>query len=168
MTGRTRKSLAWSAAFLLASQNLAGAQSFAPKTPDLAPAGQPQSEVMTVGQRISIALDRDYGTAITDEKVANIIPISARRIEVVAVGAGQTDIKLYDNAARPLLTQSLRVQPDFGDLSRLIAARVPGAQVEIDSLGGKIVLNGTVPTNMAIDQTVQLAAAGGATSSTKN
>jgi len=160
MTSRIRKALAWSAAALLASDSLAFAQGLAPKPASPAPSAPVERDVIPIGRSISIEVPRDVGIArTTDEKVANVIPVTARRVEVLGVGAGQTDVKLFDTAGRPMLTQTVRVEPDFGELSRLIASRIPGAEIEIDSLNGKVVLNGTVPTNAAIDRAVQLASA---------
>ena len=160
MTGRIRKALSLSAAALLASNSFAIAQGYQPAKP-LAPLPieDIQRDVLTVGQKMSIRLPAPIGAAFTDEKVANIIPVTPTQIEVVAVGPGQTDVKLYDTAGRPMLTQAIKVQPDFGDLTRLLSTGVPGSQIELDSLQGKIVLNGTAPTNLAIDRAVQLASA---------
>src|SRR3954470_15941220 len=147
MTSHIKRAIAWGTAVVLASNSLAWAQTITPAKPPAPMLMDGEAAIIPVGRSISIDTPRDVSMVKTsDDKIANIVPITSRLVEVIGIAAGQTDVKLYDTAGRLMMTQPVKVQPDFSSLNSLIASRVPGSQVDIDYLNGKIVLNGVAPT----------------------
>ncbi|MDC7677121.1 type II and III secretion system protein family protein [Asticcacaulis machinosus] len=95
---------------------------------------------------------------VSNPTVADAVLKTPKRIFVLGVAPGQSDAIFFDGLGRQILNLSIRVDAPTDQLSETISRLFPGAQVEAQSLNGKILLSGMVSSNGEADQVQRLAA----------
>ncbi len=121
-----------------------------------APQGQTRRINMGVGKSVIVDLPRDATEIfVADPKVANAIVRSARKLYVLATGAGQTSIFAMDPQGKPIITIEINIGRDVGELSNILKTAMPGTEVVPRTVNDTIILTGMVNTaaeaQMAVD-----------------
>ena len=98
-----------------------------------------------VGRSLIVDLPEDAAEIFVGEpKVANAIVRSARRLYISTLQAGQTTIFALGPYGRKIATLEISVGRDVGELARLFDAAIPGNDIHIKTVGGSIILTGSV------------------------
>ncbi|WP_300375630.1 type II and III secretion system protein family protein [Henriciella sp.] len=152
-----RKSfLAGLACFALAapagSQNLMGVSVMQPGETDV-------SQTVKLGLNKSTVIELDRAVAdvvITNPEIADAVVQTSRRLIFRGIEVGETNAFLFDRNGNPLLNLEIIVDADTAALETLISRYVPNARVDVESVGGNIVVSGEVENMMQSDQVVRL------------
>jgi len=95
---------------------------------------------------------------VTNPKVADAVLRSPRRIYVMGIDTGQTDIAFFDASGRRILSLDIRVDQDSGALQQTLGRLLPGSQIQVEALHDSVILTGVVPNAIVADQAQQIAA----------
>ena len=104
-----------------------------------------QRLVLGVGRAIVLDLPGEASEVIVgDPKVANAVVRSTRKIYVMGVSTGQTTIIALDKAGEQIANVELNVGRDLGELSKLITAALPKANIQVRQINYTLILSGEV------------------------
>ena len=116
---------------------------------------------LTVNKSYMIEFDADLGDVIiANDKIANVVARDRRRVAVMGVAPGESNIVFLDQSGRKLKTLEISVTDGLAGMDQLrglIKRHAPGAKVQVEAVNGKIILAGSVPNLSASDRVVQLA-----------
>jgi pilus assembly protein CpaC len=112
-----------------------------------------------VGQSVIVDLPEEAGEIyVGDPKIANAIVRSAKRIYISAVANGQTTIFALARDGRKIKTIEVSVGLiDFGGLSALLNAAIPGNDIHVRTVAGKIILTGSVESAEEAQKAIDIA-----------
>jgi pilus assembly protein CpaC len=98
-----------------------------------------------VGRSMIVDLPEDAAEIFVGEpKVANAIVRSPRRLYISTLAAGQTTIFALTASGRKIATLEITVGRDVGELAKLFDAAIPGNDIHVKTVGGSIILTGSV------------------------
>ncbi len=98
-----------------------------------------------VGRSMIVDLPEDASEIFVGEpKVANAIVRSPRRIYISTLAAGQTTIFALSPTGRKIAVLEITVGRDVGELAKLFDAAIPGNDIHVSTVGGSIILTGSV------------------------
>ncbi|WP_084420308.1 type II and III secretion system protein family protein [Henriciella litoralis] len=104
-----------------------------------------------------IELDRPVAdVVITNPAIADAVVQTARRLIFRGVTVGETNAFLFDRDGLPLLNLEIVVDADTAALENLVSRYVPGARVNIESVGGNMLVSGHVDNVLQSDQVIKL------------
>jgi pilus assembly protein CpaC len=107
--------------------------------------GAVKSLQLGVGRSMIVDLPEDAQEIfVGDPKIANAIVRSARRLYISTLEAGQTTIFALAGDGRKIAILEVSVGRDVGELSRLLAAAIPNNDIHVRTVGGSIILTGSV------------------------
>jgi len=107
--------------------------------------GAVRSLQLGVGRSMIVDLPEDAQEIfVGDPKIANAIVRSARRLYISTLEAGQTTIFALAGDGRKIAILEISVGRDVGELSRLLAAAIPNNDIHVRTVGGSIILTGSV------------------------
>jgi pilus assembly protein CpaC len=116
---------------------------------------------LTVNKSYMIEFDVDIDDVIiANDKIANVVARDRRRVAVMGVTPGESNIVFLDRSGRKIKTLEISVTDGVAgmdQLRQLIKRHVPGAKVQIESVNGRIILAGSAPNLSGSDRIVQLA-----------
>jgi len=75
---------------------------------------------------------------VTNPKVADAVLRSPRRIYVMGIDTGQTDIAFFDASGRRILSLDIRVDQDSGALQQTLGRLLPGSQIQVEALHDRL------------------------------
>ncbi|ALK10529.1 type II and III secretion system protein family protein [Blastochloris viridis] len=111
------------------------------------------------GKSVAIELPRDAkDVLVVDPDVANAVVRSARRVFVVGVKAGQTNIVFFDTDGRQIAAFDITVGVDTAALQATLRRLMPNGDIRVDAAGKAVVLSGTVANAADAAQAVSIAA----------
>jgi pilus assembly protein CpaC len=154
-TGGGRKRGAW-AQGLAGIAALAALAAVGAATPTLAGDPMPPSAIkvtrgevkglqLGVGRSMIVDLPEDaHEIFVGDPKIANAIVRSARRMYISTLEAGQTTIFALAADGRKIAVLEVTVGRDVGELTRLLKAAIPDNDINVRTVGGSIILTGSV------------------------
>jgi len=98
-----------------------------------------------VGRSMIVDLPEDAAEIFVGEpKVANAIVRSPRRLYISTLSAGQTSIFALSASGRKIAVLEITVGRDVGELAKLFEVAIPGNDINIKTVGGSIILTGSV------------------------
>ncbi len=98
-----------------------------------------------VGRSMIVDLPEDASEIFVGEpKIANAIVRSARRIYISTLQTGQTTIFALGANGRKIAVLEITVGRDVGELAKLFEAAIPENDIHIKTVGGSIILTGSV------------------------
>ncbi|MEM5518793.1 type II and III secretion system protein family protein [Henriciella sp. AS95] len=155
-TGRMHKALAalclFAAPLSAHAQNLMGVSVMNPGDTNVS-----QSIKLGLNKSTVIELERPVAdVVITNPEIADAVVQTAQRLIFRGIKVGETNAFLFDRNGDPLLNLEIVVGADMASLSKLIARYVPDARVDVESIGGNIVLTGQVDNLSQSDQVIRL------------
>jgi pilus assembly protein CpaC len=130
--------------------------------PDVsAPAGATEVLTLTVNKSYMIEFDVDIDDVIiANEKIANIVARDRRRIAVMGVAPGESNMVFLDRSGRKVKVLEISVTDGVAGMDQLrtlIKRHVPGSKVQVEAVNGRIILAGSVPNLSGADRVMQLA-----------
>ncbi|MEZ5799403.1 MAG: pilus assembly protein N-terminal domain-containing protein [Nitratireductor sp.] len=115
---------------------------------------------LNVGLNKSLVIDlpaEAHDILVANPEVADAITRTSKRIYVFAKQVGETNVFIFDNAGRQLLSIDLAIERDIDGLEAKIEKYVPGSDVKVEMVNDNVILTGTVPTPQASARAVELA-----------
>jgi len=94
---------------------------------------------------------------ISNPATVDAVLRTPRRIFVLGLKSGQSDVVITDASGRRLLTLDIRVDRDTAALTQTLARLLPGAKVKVEGLNDNVVLSGTVANLAEAGQVLQVA-----------
>jgi pilus assembly protein CpaC len=94
---------------------------------------------------------------VSSPAVADAVVRSNRRVFVVGVAAGETNVFLFGEGGRQIAQFELVVSRDVVGLSDLMSETLPGARIVPKSIGESLVLTGTAPSAESAAKAADLA-----------
>jgi pilus assembly protein CpaC len=131
--------------------------------------GQVRNVQIGVGRSLIVDLPEDAQEIfVGDPKIANAIVRSARRLYISTLEAGTTTIFALAADGHKIATLEVSVGRDVAELSRLLKSAIPDSDIHVGTVGGSIILTGSVGSagdaQKALDLADGFVADGGITS----
>ncbi len=155
---RSRLRAAW---ILVLGLALAAGVQAAPGVVELA-AGDDLVRRLEVEQGKSLLLHPRYDVrrvSVGDPKVADVVVIGSRELQLVARDVGETNVVLWDGAGRPQAAIDLAVARPHAGIERELKRVSGNDDIRIERVGESIVLKGTVPNTASMDRALRVARA---------
>ncbi len=119
-----------------------------------------QDVVLGVNKSLIVELDTPAtDVVIANPEIADAVVQTSKRIIFRGVAFGQTNALIFDREGNQLLDLNIEVETDMSGLNALIARHVPDARVELESIGGNVVMTGNVDNISQSEQVRMLVAA---------
>ncbi|MBL4784398.1 MAG: type II and III secretion system protein family protein [Cohaesibacteraceae bacterium] len=118
------------------------------------------SRRVKIGLNKSLVLETpiDVGDVlVSNPDIADAVVRSSRRVYLIGVKVGQTNVFLVDKAGRQIVSLEIDVSQDTGGLAHIINKLVRGARVNVEGAGEAVVLTGIVPNPAASKQASDIA-----------
>ncbi|MDE3174719.1 MAG: type II and III secretion system protein family protein [Pseudomonadota bacterium] len=155
----------WTAALAAAAIATAIGAAAPARASDPAPAssisvarGEMKSLQLGIGRSMIIDLPEDAQEIfVGDPKIANAIVRSARRLYITTLEAGQTTVFALAADGRKIAVLEVTVGRDVGELSRLLQAAIPNNDIHVRTVGGSIILTGSVASAGDAQQALDIA-----------
>jgi pilus assembly protein CpaC len=123
------------------------------------PAGSNQLVTLGVGKSIPVELPRDARDVIVaNPAIANAVVRSARRVFLIGVAVGQTNVFFIDAEGRQIAAYDIEVGRDLGGLRQTLRSVLPDANIEVRSVNDSVVVSGSVATPLEAQQAIDVAA----------
>ena len=120
--------------------------------------GAPQRVSLPVNKGAVIEFDRDVRDVFAASPgIVDAVVRTPRRIFVMALKIGTTNLILLDSAGAQIGTLELVVGADVAELNAQLARQMPGSKVKAEALNDSIVLGGTVSSAAQASQAQQMA-----------
>src|SRR4029453_18507103 len=128
----------------LASVGQASAAEAATQTPNIrGAASEATSRVVPLGIGKSVAIDLPADikdVLVADPKVANAVIRSSRRVYIIGVAVGQTNIFFFDADGRQIAGFDIAVKRDLNGVRNAIKQTIPGADIHVEGVGDGVML----------------------------
>lgn len=122
------------------------------------PAGS-QMLTLGVGKSVPIDLPRDARDVIVaNPAIANAVVRSARRVFLIGVAVGQTNVFFLDAEGRQIAAYDIEVGRDLGGLRQTLRAALPHGGIDVRAVGDSVVVSGSVATPLEAQQVMDIAA----------
>lgn len=129
--------------------------------PEATAPGSTEVLTLTVNKSYMLEFDVDIDDVIiANDKIANVVARDRRRVAVMGVAPGESNIVFLDRSGRKIKTLEISVTDGVAGMDQLrglIKRHVPGSKVQVESVNGRIILAGSVPNLAGADRVMQLA-----------
>jgi pilus assembly protein CpaC len=98
-----------------------------------------------------------YQVVIGDPEIANVSPLTDRSFYVLGNTLGTTGIALFDENKQLVGNIDVEVTLDTDKLASTIRDTVPGADIDVKSANGRLVLSGSAKDALAADKATKIA-----------
>lgn len=113
---------------------------------------------VTVNKSQTIRLDRAFSEALVgNAEIADVIPLTDRTLYLLGKEIGGTRISVLDAERRLLGIVEIEVSYDAEAIQAQLRKSLPGSQVKVASVNGKIMLTGMVSDAIALEKAVAIA-----------
>ena len=110
------------------------------------------------GRSAVIDLPADAGDVfVSNPEVTDAVLRTPRRVFIMGVNSGVSDVLFFDGNGRQILNLSVRVDAATDELSDTVRRLFPNTHVDVQSLNGQVVLSGMAADDGQADQIVRLA-----------
>jgi pilus assembly protein CpaC len=129
--------------------------------PDASSTGQADSLTLTVNKSYMLEFDTDIDDIIVgNPAIANVTARDRRRVAVMGVAAGESNIVFLDRSGRKLKVLDVSVTDGVAGMDQLrgmIKKYVPNSHVQVEAVNGRVFLAGSVPNLSSSERVVTLA-----------
>lgn len=117
-----------------------------------------QSLAVGLGRSVVIELGDDVrDVLVSDPSIADAVVRTSRRVFVLGVKAGQSNLFLFGAGGRQIASFDITVSQDTSDLNRLLARLVPSGDIQAENINGTIVLTGSAATPLDAKRAADIA-----------
>jgi pilus assembly protein CpaC len=149
------------AALMLTAATLATGVVTAPveaREVELTAARQSATVKVSIGKSESVRTGESFSEVIvSDPDVADAIPLTDRSLSVLGKKIGTARVSVYGEAKKLVGVFDIEVSYDTSRLGSELAQRFPHARFRVSSVNGRIMLSGTAPNAMMVDQAMTVA-----------
>ena len=111
-----------------------------------------------VGKSVAIDLPADIkDVLVADPKIANAVIRSSRRVYMIGVAIGQTNIFFFDAAGKQIAGFDIAVTRDLNGVRGALKQAMPDADIHIEGVGDGIMLSGSAASAAESQQAYDLA-----------
>ena len=115
-----------------------------------------------IGKSVAIDLPADIkDVLVADPKIANAVIRSSRRVYMIGVTVGQTNIFFFDAEGKQIAGFDIAVTRDLNGVRAALKQTMPDADIRIEGVGDGIMLSGTAASAAESQQAYDLAIAAG-------
>ena len=112
-----------------------------------------------IGKSVAIDLPADIkDVLVADPKVANAVVRSSRRVYMIGVTVGQTNIFFFDAEGRQIAAFDIAVKRDLNGVRAALKQTLPDADIRVEGIGDGIMLSGSTASSAESQQAYDLAA----------
>src|SRR6186997_280244 len=120
--------------------------------------GTSRSIPLGVGKSIAIDLPADIkDVLVADPKIANAVIRTSRRVYIIGVAIGQTNIFFFDADGRQIAGFDIAVTRDLNGLRGALRQSFPNADIRVEGIGDGVMLSGSVSSPGDAQQAFDLA-----------
>lgn len=113
---------------------------------------------LMVDKARTVACDREFiEVLVANPAIADVVTISNKQLYVLGKAAGITNISLVGPDKRVLGVVQVEVAHDLRDLTDRLRELVPGGDIVVTSVKGKILLSGTVRDTVSLSRAMAIA-----------
>ncbi len=94
---------------------------------------------------------------VGDPDIADVMPLTDRSFYVHGKKTGITTVSAYDANRTLVSVMDIEVGANTGRLASELRRRIRGAQIEVSSVNGRIMLSGVAPDAVSLDRAVTIA-----------
>lgn len=110
------------------------------------------------GTSETIKVDSNFADIVVgDPDIADVVPLTDKSLYVLGKKLGRTSVSIYGADKQLLGMMDVEVSYDTNAISAEIRRRLPHAKIKASSVNGRILLTGSAPDAVTLDQAVQLA-----------
>ena len=111
-----------------------------------------------IGKSVAIDLPADIkDVLVADPKIANAVIRSSRRVYMIGVAVGQTNIFFFDAEGRQIAGFDIAVTRDLNGVRAALKQTMPDADIHIEGVGDGIMLSGSAANAAESQQAYDLA-----------
>ena len=97
-----------------------------------------------IGKSVAIDLPEDIkDVLVADPKIANAVIRSSRRVYMIGVAIGQTNIFFFDAKGKQIAGFDIAVTRDLNGVRAALKQTMPGSDIRIEGVGDGIMLSGS-------------------------
>ncbi|MEJ0074677.1 MAG: type II and III secretion system protein family protein [Alphaproteobacteria bacterium] len=149
------------AALMLTAAALATGAVLAPahaRDVELAAGRQAATVKVSIGKSEGVRTGESFSEVIvSDPDVADAIPLTDRSLSVLGKKIGTARVSVYGDGKKLVGVFDIEVSYDTSRLGSELAQRFPHARFRVSSVNGRIMLSGTAPNAMMVDQAMTVA-----------
>ncbi|RME95960.1 MAG: type II and III secretion system protein family protein, partial [Alphaproteobacteria bacterium] len=113
---------------------------------------------VTLNKSQTIRIEQPFAEALVgNSEVADVIPLTDRTLYVLGKQIGGTRLSILDSDKKLLGIMEIEVTYDAAAIERHFEKTLPGAQIKVSPVNGKILLTGYVPNAIALEKAVAIA-----------
>ena len=111
-----------------------------------------------IGKSIAIDLPADIkDVLVADPKIANAVIRTSRRVYIIGVTVGQTNIFFFDGEGRQIAGFDIAVTRDLNGLRGALRQGFPNADIRVEGIGDGVMLSGSASSPGEAQQAYDLA-----------
>ncbi len=111
-----------------------------------------------IGKSVVIDLPRDIkDVLVADPKIANAVIRSARRVYLIGVTVGQTNVFFFDTDGRQIAGFDIAVTRDLNGIRAALKQALPSADVRIEGVSDGVMLTGSAASQAESQQAYDMA-----------
>ena len=111
-----------------------------------------------IGKSVAIDLPADIkDVLVADPKIANAVIRSSRRVYMIGVAVGQTNIFFFDADGKQIAGFDIAVKRDLNGVRAALKQAIPDADLHIEGIGEGIMLSGSAANPQELQQAYDLA-----------
>src|SRR6266576_2601339 len=108
---------------------------------------------VSIGKSESVRTGESFSEVIvSDPDIADAIPLTDRSLSVLGKKIGTARVSVYGDGKKLVGVFDIEVSYDTSRLGSELAQRFPHARFRVSSVNGRIMLGGTAPNGMMVDQ----------------
>jgi pilus assembly protein CpaC len=114
--------------------------------------------LVTVDKARTVGCDQEFAEIlVANPLIADVIALSNKQVYVLGKKAGITSISLVGTNKKVIGLVNVEVAHDLDGLTRRLRKFVPGGEITVTSVNGKVLLTGTVPDTPALSRALAIA-----------
>ncbi len=111
-----------------------------------------------IGKSVAIDLPSDIkDVLVADPKIANAVIRSSRRVYMIGVAIGQTNIFFFDADGKQIAGFDIAVTRDLNGVRAALKQTMPDAEIRIEGVGDGVMLSGSASSAVESQQAYDLA-----------
>jgi pilus assembly protein CpaC len=120
--------------------------------------GETRTLSLGINKSMVIELPADVrDVLVSNPAVADAVVRTARRVFVIGMAAGDTNIFLFDGADRQIAVLNLTIQRDVTGIQATLADLMPGARIGVEPVNDGVILRGVVESAAQAQTAVDVA-----------
>jgi pilus assembly protein CpaC len=114
---------------------------------------------LPVSQAVTVIISAPVAKIVSaDPLIADAQPITDRSLYLVGKTFGTTTVNLFSDTGAPVGLLAVEVGADTADIQHSIRAALPGSDIKVGTVNGRIRLSGTVPDAYSMEKALEIVA----------